>query len=380
MSSEERAETDLGKKLFIISPIGDLDSETRDASDKVKRHIIDPPATEKGYQTLRPDSISMPGRIDRQIVDHLKDDDLVVADLTDQNPNVFYELAIRHAVRKPVILIGKAGQNIPFDVSAQRVIFYDLADPDSVAESREELKRQISAIESDQFIVDSPIREHESIQLADQRAPTSDEIKEILFILRNQSDQISRIFSQIKVLDDFRAYAADTDSRMRTYYDETERTIRELENVLVKRIDRSIQARGGATGNILISTDVAPSPSRRIILGETIELYFGRVTWSGGQVDLYLSKDGYASLTIPGDIRFGPTFSVADVTSSSLSEIFGDALHYSVGQNWIKGTIPRALEAPSGRYYIKAFCGSTATVAVTDNYIALHRPMAQSTQ
>ena len=102
MSSEER-ETDLGKRLFIISPIGDPGSEIRDTSDKVRRHIIDPPATERGYKTVRSDSISMPGRIDRQIVNHLMNDDLVVADLTDQNPNVFYELAIRHAVRKPVI-------------------------------------------------------------------------------------------------------------------------------------------------------------------------------------------------------------------------------------------------------------------------------------
>ena len=79
------------KKLFIISPIGDPLSENRVRSDQVKKFIIDPIAEKMGYKTCRADGISQPGIITDQIIERLLNDELVVADLTDQNPNVFYK-------------------------------------------------------------------------------------------------------------------------------------------------------------------------------------------------------------------------------------------------------------------------------------------------
>ena len=129
----------------------------------------------------------------------------------------------------------------------------------------------------------------------------------------------------------------------------------------------------GSTGNIHINSLTAPSPVVTINIGENISLYFYDVTWSGGQVDLYLSKDGYASLTIPGDVRYGPTFSVADVRNATLpyKQITEGDLRYTVGNNWINGTVPEVLEIPGGNYYVKAFDGATAAVAVTDNYFRI---------
>lgn len=177
------------KRLFIISPIGQPDSEIRKFFDKVRRHIIDPIASEKGYKTSRADNISRPGRITKQIVERLLKDDLVIADLTRKNPNVFYELAVRHAVGKPVILMGAIGDDIPFDVAAQRVILYDL-DPDNITGAKQELARQISSVESDTFIVDSPIES--SIPLEPSRASDTEQ-ERIYAILRNQSRQLQRI-------------------------------------------------------------------------------------------------------------------------------------------------------------------------------------------
>jgi len=177
------------KKLFIISPIGQPGSETRKYFDKVRRHIIDPVASEKGYKTSRADNISRPGRITKQIIERLLKDDLVVADLTNKNPNVFYELAVRHAVHKPVILMGAIDDDIPFDVAAQRVIFYDL-DPDNITRGKKELARQISSVESDKFIVDSPI---ESSVPLEQSKTGNTKQERIDAILRNQSRQLRRI-------------------------------------------------------------------------------------------------------------------------------------------------------------------------------------------
>jgi len=108
--------------------------------------MIDPIAIKKGYFPQRSDKITQPGRIDSKIIDCLMKSDLVIADLTDQNPNVFYELAVRHALQKPVILVQQAGQKIPFDVSAQRVIRFDVKDLDSVDQAKVELESQIESV------------------------------------------------------------------------------------------------------------------------------------------------------------------------------------------------------------------------------------------
>jgi hypothetical protein len=69
-----------------------------------------------------------------------------VADLTERNPNVFYELAIRHAIRKPLIQIIKSDEQIPFDVAGTRTIPVDHRDLDSVEFAKAEIVRQIDAL------------------------------------------------------------------------------------------------------------------------------------------------------------------------------------------------------------------------------------------
>ena len=81
------------KICFVISPIGEPSSSTRRKSDQVLRHIIRP-AVEPAYRAVRADEIAEPGLITSQIMQHVIEDDLVISDLTDLNPNVLYELAV----------------------------------------------------------------------------------------------------------------------------------------------------------------------------------------------------------------------------------------------------------------------------------------------
>jgi hypothetical protein len=116
---------------FVISPIGPEGSEVRNTADKVLKHVITKALSGK-YKIQRADEIAKPGLITAQIVERLLDAPLVVADLSDRNANVYYELAIRHAATKPVIHIIADGQDAPFDVKDMRLISYDLKDPDSL--------------------------------------------------------------------------------------------------------------------------------------------------------------------------------------------------------------------------------------------------------
>lgn len=145
------------KICFVISPIGEDGSETRIRSNKVLKHIITEPVSQLGYEVIRADKISEPGIITTQIIEYIVDAELVIADLTEHNPNVFYELAIRHAMRKPLVQIIRKGDIIPFDVAATRVIQFDLLDLDSVAVAREEISSQVKSIETGGNEVQNPI-------------------------------------------------------------------------------------------------------------------------------------------------------------------------------------------------------------------------------
>src|SRR3954453_18320013 len=91
------------KTCFVISPIGAADSPQRKRADIVLKHIFKHALEPLGYAVVRADEISQPGSITLQVLERVLESDLVIADLTDHNPNVFYELAVRHASQKPVI-------------------------------------------------------------------------------------------------------------------------------------------------------------------------------------------------------------------------------------------------------------------------------------
>lgn len=145
------------KSCFVIAPIGAEGSETRRRTDQLVRHVVVPVAQALGYCVSRADELPDPGVITTQIVNHLQDDDLVVADLTDRNPNVFYELAIRHASAKPAVQFIEKSQTLPFDIAGLRAILVDLRDLDSVEKAKTSLRESILAIERDPGGSQSPL-------------------------------------------------------------------------------------------------------------------------------------------------------------------------------------------------------------------------------
>jgi hypothetical protein len=89
------------------------------------------PAIEKtGLKPVRADSeIFGAGKIMDQIWAGINAAKVLVAELTSRNPNVFYELGIAHALKKPVVLVSSNEGDVPFDLKHIRVIIYDTTDP-----------------------------------------------------------------------------------------------------------------------------------------------------------------------------------------------------------------------------------------------------------
>ena len=145
------------KTCFFIAPIGDRETPVRKRSDQVLKHLVRFVAEPLGYSVERADELSDEGLITNHIIDRLVESQLVVADLTGRNPNVFYELAVRHAAHRPVVHLIQFGDDIPFDVANMRAVHYSLDDPDSVVEAQTQLRRKIQAVDTSDEAGPNPI-------------------------------------------------------------------------------------------------------------------------------------------------------------------------------------------------------------------------------
>lgn len=152
------------KQCFIITPIGEYQSNERRKAEGLINTVIRPVVEKCGFNVVAAHEISESGSISNQIIGHLLNDDLVIANLTDLNPNVMYELAVRHACNKPVISLMEGNKKLPFDIKDERTIIYS----DEIAEVNRitnELTRAIKSTLNKSF-VDNPIsrfREYELI-------------------------------------------------------------------------------------------------------------------------------------------------------------------------------------------------------------------------
>jgi len=105
-------------KAFVIMP---FDAEAL----PVYEDFIRPTLDNLGFDVSRADDLLNQQNILRDILTSIASADLVVADLTDSNSNVYYELGLAHALRKPVILLGQDMEEIPFDIRSYRLVIYD---------------------------------------------------------------------------------------------------------------------------------------------------------------------------------------------------------------------------------------------------------------
>jgi hypothetical protein len=107
--------------------------------------VIEPVCEKLGFEAFRADDVFRPGIILQDIISGLVESDVVIADISPTNANVFYELGYAHALDKPTVLLARREGELPFDISGYRVIFYD----DTIRgkpEVEETLQKHLSSI------------------------------------------------------------------------------------------------------------------------------------------------------------------------------------------------------------------------------------------
>jgi len=140
------------KRCFVISPIGQDGSAVRKRADNVLKYLVKPVCEQLGFVAARADEIAHSSLISRRVMEEILTADLVIADLTGASPNVYYELAVRHFVRKPIVHLIDTSEDLPFDVADLKSIRFDHTDLESVHQAEAELRRVITAAETgDEF-------------------------------------------------------------------------------------------------------------------------------------------------------------------------------------------------------------------------------------
>lgn len=167
------------KKCFIVSAIGEADSEARIHGEWFLDGIVYPAFEQfPRYDIKRSDLIRVPGMIDGQIINHLMDDDLVIADMTFLNANVFYEIGIRHVAQKPIIHMFRKDVNfrIPFDVNSFRAIEFEVHRPSFIRNAKDALIDYIASTENPNFHVENPITRARGSQQLEQNATPAERV------------------------------------------------------------------------------------------------------------------------------------------------------------------------------------------------------------
>lgn len=198
---KEHSATEKKKTCFVVGPIGLADGETRRRADWLLKGIIKPvfEAHFAVYDVVRSDTIATPGMIDVQMINHLHDAELVIADMSETNPNAFYEMGIRHMTGKPIVHMFSVDTKIPFDVAPHRAIQFSLDHFETVEQAKRDLKDAVAEAIRPDFKVINPVTRARGVQQIENAAPPELQLLwEEVAELRRQIGSVASIFSPLE--------------------------------------------------------------------------------------------------------------------------------------------------------------------------------------
>jgi hypothetical protein len=113
---------------------------------EVYKYGIAPACQRAGFKAVRVDELKGHFNINRKIIEHIFSSNAVIAEITDKNPNVFYEMGVAHAIGNKTIMIAQNAKELPFDISNYRCIIYKQS-VDGLQQLQEEILESLQELE-----------------------------------------------------------------------------------------------------------------------------------------------------------------------------------------------------------------------------------------
>ena len=142
--------------VFVLMPF-------RKSLESVYRDVIKPAFEGAGFRVLRADDISSQRNILEDIIRAIESADLIVADLTDSNQNVYYELGIAHTREKPAFLMVQNIDDVPFDLRSYRIFQYSM-NLDALNEFKARLSSDATKIAAGEMNFGNPVSDFGSVR------------------------------------------------------------------------------------------------------------------------------------------------------------------------------------------------------------------------
>lgn len=182
------------KRCFVIGPIGSQESPERAEADWLLDDLIRPvlEGEKFGYKVTRADEIAEPGLITDQIISNILEADLIIADLTRQNANAFYELGVAHAYGKPVVHMAEFDETLPFDVQNYRAVKYSRKRIGEWQKAKSDLEKQVAEIVAPRFKTSNPVTAAIGFRDLAESGDTKDQL------LANLSQQVERLATKVE--------------------------------------------------------------------------------------------------------------------------------------------------------------------------------------
>jgi hypothetical protein len=151
------AKTNMTRDAFVVVPFSSTATCTEAQWTEIYENVFHPAFDAVGYSCER--AKPMVGTLAGSIIDRLRTARIVLADVTDRNPNVFYELGIRHCLRKGTILVAQGAHHIPSDLKGYWFVDYGTS-PGAVTRFKAEIARLTAVIESAPEKSDNPVADY----------------------------------------------------------------------------------------------------------------------------------------------------------------------------------------------------------------------------
>jgi hypothetical protein len=194
-------------RCFVIMPFS-TENSLSIYENWIKKAVEECVIGDLTFKCHRADKSLRPGDVISHLIEHLYKSEVVIADLTHQNPNVFYELGVRHTLNNNTILIAQDIRYVPFDLRTQRVIPYSCTD-DGMPLLKENIEKSLIEIFTNKAIIDNPIKRYlfeigvnniindTASNLHIQAETLSAEVNELKSGLFEQFAQIKRILQSV---------------------------------------------------------------------------------------------------------------------------------------------------------------------------------------